>query len=222
MLKAVQKALRQRQANNARTILQQTYQREPNMTCPTGLATRVRLALMLGLVREGQKDVASLRKLQPNDPNVRETEAAFAQRAGKTQDALNILSEIIQKHPDRYTAYASRAKIHERAEDLPRALEDYNQAAATAPERMRFNFLHPRSHLLTQMSRHEEALKDAEACSQLSPKNMHFILMKGECLKALNRDKEAKSAFEAVLAAPGAAPADQDKARANLKELKGQ
>jgi len=98
---------------------------------------RLRAFLLSGFGHavEAQQDEQTAAQYRAKPASIQELEidATLAQSAGKNQEAIGILSEIITRQNDANLARLSRALLYERSGDLDKAMTDYEVVAALMP-----------------------------------------------------------------------------------------
>lgn len=118
--------------------------------------------------------------------------AKWHEKAGHLHQARAAFSAAIEREPDNWTTFRSRARVHEQLGDREAAVLDLSAALALDPEQ-----ISPRSErakLLRQLGRLTEALADYEAlCANYDGSEEHEA--RGMILERLGRSGEAAAAY---------------------------
>jgi tetratricopeptide (TPR) repeat protein len=119
--------------------------------------------------------------------------AIRALRAGDYEQAIGLMSRLIQAEPDAAEHYSFRATIHRMRGHLHPAVVDYQRAIELEPESP--NAFAGLAETYLQMQRYEEATRHAEHAKELSPRDWsaHFLLG-----QAAHRQRDWAGAVQAL------------------------
>jgi tetratricopeptide (TPR) repeat protein len=136
----------------------------------------------------------------------------------KLQEAEGLLEKLIKENPSELYLTERLAMLYERQGKKDAAVKTWEAIAAKGTKDS--NFYQRYADSLMRMSNPEGALSQLKKAQGLEPGNMSFVLRSGVILMNAGKSKEAKAAFEKVLADTGARDAwVKDEAKRLLGQL---
>jgi tetratricopeptide (TPR) repeat protein len=97
---------------------------------------------------------------------------------GQYDDAIKDAGTVISLNPKPPEVYALRAEIYERSGASETALEDYGEAIKRSSTPVA-KYFYARGSILSDLSRHEEALNDLSRAIQLNARNPNYYFARG-------------------------------------------
>ncbi|WP_456374940.1 tetratricopeptide repeat protein [Thiolapillus sp.] len=131
--------------------------------------------------------------------------AAQHMAAGRSPQALAVLTQALAKYPGDDRLYAMRAALELEQQDIKGALADMEQALRMAPDNPLYRI--SRAQLYLRFERKEEALEDLNRAVELNPDLVAARFNRGSLLANLGREKEALEDFDRCIAIEPELPA---------------
>jgi tetratricopeptide (TPR) repeat protein len=124
--------------------------------------------------------------------------------AGKADEALTLLTELIDENPKDDTLYAKRAEACQQLKQWEDAVRDWTRALEWNPDDLRY--LRERAQILDwRLRRLEEALLDWNRLVELTPEDPNAWRLRSQCYDSLGQTEQAMTDINraVALSSPG-------------------
>ena len=116
------------------------------------------------------------------------------QRSDVWENSETLWSDVIEKYPDNFLAYANRGGYYFSKGELDQALTDYDTALVLHPNS--FETLNDRGFLLMQMGDQERAMRDFDKAISINQEFVGAYINRGLIFMNANRYEEAMRDFD--------------------------
>lgn len=143
----------------------------------------------------GSRTKTELASVAP-DQQLRQQAIAAAQQ-GRYAVAINLLSEVLERHPDSATDYNNRGLVYFQSGQWEQAIADYDQAIALNPKLA--SVYNNRANYYAAQGQLAEAIADYGVAIDLNPGNTRAWINQGITFRQLEMYEQAIGNFELAL-----------------------
>ena len=158
------------------------------------LTLRSRAHFELGDFDEARAGFTQARDAAPERPEPVVGLALVETAQGRYAEAMQLIGEALALSPDDTEAWFQKGEIARASRQPDVAMEAYGQTLSRNPNHMRAHVA--RAGLYLERGDFQSALADAEFVRQKNDKDVQAAFLAGQCYLALNREDEAREAFE--------------------------
>ena len=162
--------------------------------------TQAQIYLRLKNYKLAEKNFIKAVKENPKEPKYIEDCVDFYSNQKKYKKAVGFLTKLMQKHLSAYT-YLNRAKMYFHLKEYKKGNEDLREFLKLKPKNHYAHYLMCRNFMA--LKNWENAHKSIVRSWKIAPKNPLYIVIRGQMLGKLGRDKEAEKVLKnAIKIAP--------------------
>jgi TonB family protein len=178
------------------------------------LAARGYVRLQARDIAGATRDIEAAAKIDPADTTVRSAQATLDLANGQSQDAMNIVTDLVRENPDAVQFLELRARVHAIQQNTAQALADLGEALRLEPGYTGLHF--ERALILSSIYDWKGALEDVDQFLAQAPDSLPGRNIRAFALSGLGRREEALSEFDKVIAVQPTAQAYYGRAWARM------